>query len=102
MERLSGRVVGKRQAPRCLILFSCPKCWYSQVLDAYDGPPSCIGSAENGTSHVNTFMRPVTLSQEIDPDDVLSENSFGPHEVICTIHHCKPSECFNKHYPWSK
>lgn len=61
MSDQSGRrVVGKREAPSCLVVFLCEECGYVSVLDTYDGPPTCFGQAR---SHQARFMTPRVLAE---------------------------------------
>lgn len=56
MSALSGkRVAGKAEAPELLVAYVCPLCDERDVMDAYDGPPSC------STGHKKTFMEPRRL-----------------------------------------
>lgn len=61
MGELSGeRVVGagatKRKAPQLMVMYLCDKCQSQGVLDAYDGPPSCLGKVGTDEQHPSTFM----------------------------------------------
>lgn len=62
MSELSGkRVIGKKEAPRLLVLYRCPKCEVGDTFDAYDGVPSCSGDPTHGSAHPKEFMTPIRL-----------------------------------------
>lgn len=62
MGELSGeRVVGKRIAPECRVMYQCEKCKVGDVFDAYMGPPTCLGNPTTGTAHPPEFMKPLRL-----------------------------------------
>lgn len=62
MSELSGkRVIGKKEAPRLLVLYRCPKCEVGDTFDAYDGVPSCSGDPTHSNAHPKEFMTPIRL-----------------------------------------
>jgi len=44
MSETSGkRLSQKKEAPSLMVIYLCPECGQVELLDAYDGPPSCSG-----------------------------------------------------------
>lgn len=56
------RVVGKRKAPVCMVLYRCPKCGVGDTFDAYAGPPSCSGIRY--AEHQIAFMEPLRVIRD--------------------------------------
>lgn len=61
-----------REAPELLVAYLCGTCGHREVLDAYDGPPSCKGSSRVNPEvqlsirvgpHSLTFMRALHLAR---------------------------------------
>lgn len=68
-ERIVGAGGSKRKAPELLVLFQCGECGHGGVLDAYQGPPSCLGGAD-GEHHYATDMTPIRIAKgHGDTDD---------------------------------
>lgn len=62
MGELSGkRVVGERTAPELRVMYQCGECGHIGVLDAYDGPPSCLGKVLTKDQHSAAFMVPLRI-----------------------------------------
>lgn len=58
---VSTRVLrGDRKAPRLLVKYQCPECFYTFARDAYDGPPSCLGGGQSG-KHKPQFCVPMAI-----------------------------------------
>lgn len=69
MGELSGeRIVptGRRVAPVLPIMYACGKCGHCGVLDAYEGPPTCLGKAGTDEGHSGEFMTPLYISKAGD------------------------------------
>jgi len=50
-----------RTAPSLWVKYLCPKCGEEAVLDAYDGPPSCLGKPGTDEAHSATFCRALEI-----------------------------------------
>lgn len=55
-----------RLAPTLMVIYQCPKCKFIATLDAYDGPPSCLGDGElvDDKPHRSVSLVPLRLAYE--------------------------------------
>lgn len=65
LDRGEYRTVRGMRAPTLDVLFVCPNkdCTNEDVLDAYRGPPTCMGG-RGSDDHLPVFMEPTRLIEE--------------------------------------
>lgn len=61
-ERIVGAGGSKRKAPELLVLYRCDMCGHGGVVDAYQGPPSCLGGGPYG-AHRGIDMDPIRIAR---------------------------------------